>query len=288
MLLRVLLFAAASTPRWLLAGGCIALSHLVFGLLGVRRREVREALARSLPRRSARARAGVARAFRAHLGRSLAELFRGVAQSDLGLRQEVVLEGWEALEAAVERGEGAIVVTAHFGSWEFAAVAAARFGLPLSVVSRHLRVGWLEAIWSALRARIGLGVLPPRGAMPEILSHLRGGGVLGLVIDQHQPPPGGVQVPFLGRPAWTTRAPYLLHRRSGAPLFTVYLRREGPWRHTMLVQPFPVGPEETQEAVLIRLNQSLEARIEANPEQWLWLHRRWKQVPESDRRLPSG
>ncbi|MDF1565635.1 MAG: lysophospholipid acyltransferase family protein [Deltaproteobacteria bacterium] len=280
MLVRFLLAASRLLPRPLLAAAGMTLSVLVFGVLGVRRALVREALARSLPGRGEDERRRIERAFHRHLGRALAELLWGITAPLAALREQIVLDGFEALEEAAASGRGAIVATAHFGSWELCAVAAARLGLPLAVVSKRLRVGWLDRSWAGLRARIGLAELPVKGSTRAILRHLRGGGVLGLVIDQHLPPPGGVAVPFLGREAFTTRAPVVLHRRSGAPIFTVYLVREGPWRHRMVVRPFEVGEGEAEVAVLERLNATLEARIEAAPEQWLWLHRRWKQPPE--------
>jgi Kdo2-lipid IVA lauroyltransferase/acyltransferase len=191
--------------------------------------------------------------------------------------------GVEAYDRAVAAGQGAIVATAHLGNWDLAACAQALAGRKLTLLSRSLTNRGLDQYWMERRGGLGLEIVEENTRLEALAAVVRRGGTLVLLIDQATPPEqGGVPLDFLGRPAWTTRLPALLALRTGAPLFPVFVD-SAAGRHVVRVEE-PVRPPEGEGTVADRalamtraLNARLEARVRAAPEQWLWLHRRWKE-----------
>lgn len=198
--------------------------------------------------------------------------------------KRIEVEGLENLEKARAMGRGVIAVSGHFGDWECFNVAMAARGFNVHVVRRAmdnpLMNRGFEDFWKA----VGTRVIWRAGAMKEGLQALRDGGVLTLYVDQdarHH----GVFVPFLGQAASTIKAPALLSIKSGAPIVGFAVTRLPGGRSLIQIEePFvPDAALPTSEAVLDatrRLTVALEKRILAAPDQWMWIHRRWKTKPE--------
>jgi len=285
LLLRALAAAAGALAAWVplraaLAAGRAA-GRFVYSILRIRRREVEARLAAILGPD-----APPARAVYEHLGMCLVELLR--------LRSRAQLEGWvrraggEHFEAAAARGRGVIVLTAHAGNWDLLAVSEALAGrvgardVSLAIVTRHQRARGVDAVWKAKRARLGvtqIGAGGPRSAR-ALLGHLRAGGVVGFVLDQHAGD-AGVVVPFFGRPASTDPGLAALALASGAPVVPVFVRRLDDGSHLVQIEPeVPLAPGPTRAARIAASTALFAAMVERAirraPAQWLWLHRRWK------------
>jgi KDO2-lipid IV(A) lauroyltransferase len=148
------------------------------------------------------------------------------------------------------------------------------------VVTRELKGSRTNRSWMRMRAERGVHLHPAEGSSKALLSALRRGEVVAFVIDQHMPPKLGVAVPFFGRPASTTDAPAILAARTGAVVLPAFLFREGFERHRLWVGPeIPLGAGPRKEAVresTARFSLAVEKVVRAHPEQWIWLHRRWK------------
>lgn len=179
-------------------------------------------------------------------------------------------------------GGAGIVATGHFGNWELFAQAQGLMGYPIHIVHRPLRNPRLDDLLNRLRSRAGTDVIYKHAAAREILRLLRGGAMVAIPIDQHAPGAQGIPVPFFGRPASTTPGPARLAQLTGAPLaVAVLVRRDESTRHDILIRP-PIEPPPGRrtDAMLLdlmtRVNQEFEAVVRAHPEQWLWMHRRWR------------
>jgi Kdo2-lipid IVA lauroyltransferase/acyltransferase len=243
------------------------------------RRVVAENMARALPEVEARVRRRLARACFRHLGAVVVDTLSSQRFGAVEMCERLTLEGWEHLVAAQEEGRGAILLSAHLGSWEIAGHAVALFRGPLHAVARPFANTLVYERYSRERARFGQILIAKRGAARPLLRILRGGGTVGLLIDQRVRPGQGVQVPFFGHPALTTPLPASLSVRTGAPAVPVfaYLEPAGRYRVEVLppILPEPEGPEAV-EALTRRYLAVIEERIRARPAEWLWMHRRWR------------
>lgn len=196
-------------------------------------------------------------------------------------------EGIEHLEAAKGRGRGVIIVTGHLGNFEIAALAVAAAGYDLRSVSRPIENPWVETYVQRLRGVTGQRILPKRQAMRGMVQCLREGGFLVLMMDQDQRKEG-IFVPFFGREASTVRSPAVLSIKFGAPIVPMFTWRTGSGRHVVIATE-PVEPPEgtdREDAVrdlTARITARLEEAIRAHPDQWLWMHQRWKTRPDGTR-----
>jgi len=233
----------------------------------------------------------------ANFGRMVAEtaMIQGLAPEEL--IEVAVVEGFEHLEEARKASPtgGAIVLTAHFGSFElFAAIMATR-GVPLSIVHRTANNVYLDRMLTGWRQSTGIEVIRRGQAARHVLRSLRAGRVVVMPLDQDTREEEGVFVPFFGRPACTRDGPARLAMRTGVPVVPAFMYRVGgSARHRIRVFPvlplLPEGPdrESTSAAVqenVRRMSVAIEDAIREAPLQWVWSHRRWKTRPPGLERL---
>ena len=186
-------------------------------------------------------------------------------------RFEVRREGLESLDAA--RGAGCIVVSGHFGQWEAIRHVLKARGLVCGAVYKPHANAYFNSVF---RENIGWGGEPlfesGPGGMRHVVKHLRNGGFVSLLLDQRYA--RGEELDFLGRPALTSTVAADLALKYGVPLVPAYGTRLPGGRILVEFEP----PLEHTDAVEMtqRINDSLSARVRANPDQWHWMHRRWK------------
>lgn len=261
-----------------LAAGA-ALGRAVGGLLARRRKIVDENLAAAFPGWIPAERSAVARAVWANLGRFATEF----ARAPLSDSEAAALVRWEGrthLAAALARGRGAICPTGHFGAWETLPRMVAGAGYDVAVVAQAQSNPMVESLILRTRAAGGFRVLYQDHAVRESLKHLKRNGVLGVLIDQHLWE-GTIRVPFLGRPAATTTMVAAVARRTGAAIVPTGIRWDEGNRHVMWCEP-EIEVERTDDAeadvrrATERVSAVLERWIRAWPDQWFWVHRRWK------------
>jgi KDO2-lipid IV(A) lauroyltransferase len=276
MLMRLLIAAAALWPeRWAYAFGAL-LGHLAF-TLGIRRRVALSNLSQAFPDRSDADRTALCRAHYAHLGRSAVEFFRSARWTDAELFARIDAPDWPLFEKAWSAKRGCIVAVAHLGNFELLATYGARRGYPLTAVTRQLS-GPINQAWMALRGHLGVRELRGRNVARRMVEVLRAQGVLAVIVDQNMLPKRAVFAPFFGKLAATTPAPHVLAERTGAPILLAALLRRPDGRFGLrLLGPF--APASDAEATMAQLNAALETLIREAPEQWFWVHRRWKTRP---------
>ncbi len=287
---------AASLGVWLLFPFGWLLAHLPSAVGLAAGRRLGDVLWWALPRRRAVALDNLRRSFGAewtpaeirrlgrrsfqHLGMNLAEGCRYFLRPTEVMLSRVRMEGREHLQAAAARGGGVLILTAHFGNWELLAAAHGLSGLPLSIVTRPLDHPLLDDLADRFRRRSGAELIAKRQAVREVLTALRRQRVVGILLDQNATRAEGVFVPFFGSPASTSKGLALLALRTGAPVLPVFLRREPDGRHCIEVGAALAPPEDgLVTTYTATFNRVIEAAIRRAPEQWLWMHDRWRTRP---------
>jgi heptosyltransferase-2 len=235
----------------------------------------------------------LARSVFENLGRTAVDVARFDRLPTRWNRDALRVEGCEGLREARQRGKGVLLLGAHFGPWELLPLIVAIWHEPFLIVARPLDNPWLDDLFTALRERGGNRVVRKRDAVKAIQEVLRRGETVGILIDQHISEKEGVVVPFFGRPASTVFAPALIAMRSGAAVVPFGITREGRGRyHVWFAEEVPVRRTGNFRADLVentaRFTAAIETRIRQRPEQWFWVHRRWKTRLPLDPRLETG
>lgn len=192
---------------------------------------------------------------------------------------------YERALALVESGRPIILVTGHFGNWEVLSYALGLAGYRGAVIARPLDNPWLNQFLRRFRASTGQRILAKDGDYPEIQATLARGEGLGVLVDQDAGQ-RGLFVDFFGRPASTYKAIALLSLEYRAPILVLGAARTAtPFRYRIDVGGF-IFPEEYDDrpdavrAITQRFTTALEQMIRRCPDQYFWLHRRWKHQPQ--------
>jgi len=194
-------------------------------------------------------------------------------------------DGCSILDRALERGLGIILLTGHLGNWELMGAFLRTQGYEGAVVGRRLYYEKFNDLITGLRNQVNLRTIYQDAPAREFLKVLNQNEILGILADQDIDRLDGVFVPFFGRPAYTLTAPVKLALASGAPLVPVFLMRVGDRYQLHVEEPIWVemraSREETIQEYTARWSQVIEEKIRAYPDQWVWMHRRWKtKAPE--------
>jgi KDO2-lipid IV(A) lauroyltransferase len=228
----------------------------------------------------------LARSMYRSLGRGLCELvFVGVA-GPRALRAVHVPE--PVLSRLREGGRGCVVATAHTGNWDLVACAVAARA-PLTVVTKHFKVGFLDALWQGARRARGVRLVAAGGAARVVSRALARGELVAMLVDQApERSRAVVEAPFLGATAVVDLSPALTALRAGVPLAAVFPVRLPDGTHTVTVAAVFEPPSLAERAsgarptgqwaadVMREVTALLDAHVRAHPAQWLWMHRRWK------------
>jgi KDO2-lipid IV(A) lauroyltransferase len=259
------------------------LGDLAWAALPRRRTVALENLTRAFPERPAPELARVGRDSFRHLGMNFVESCVFYFRPPARLLSRVSIEGLSHFEAADAQGRGMLLLTAHYGNWELLAASHALARFPLSVVMRPLDSPAFEPILERFRLRSGVELITKRRALTDIVEALRRRRMVGILLDQNASRREGVFVPFFGVPASTSKGMALIALRTGAPVLPVYIRRRPDGRHVVHAgAPVPVPSDGDVVAFTRAFNEAIEAAIRRAPEQWFWLHRRWKTRPEEE------
>jgi KDO2-lipid IV(A) lauroyltransferase len=204
------------------------------------------------------------------------------------LRGLVEYDGIEILQAAKQRGRGVIFLTAHLGSWEILSFAHSALHEPISFMVRRLDNRRVETFVDSIRTRFGSRSIDKKMAARTALKLLREGGTLGILADLNPQPNEGVFVPFFGLPACTTSGIAVLALRTDAsviPVVAPWDERSGRYvfRGSPIVELTRTGDHERDvEVNTARFAAAIEQLIREYPDQWLWIHKRWKTRPEGE------
>ncbi len=287
--MRALSWAVGLLPYRCLAPLGAALGLLAGSVLRIRRRHVEGSMRRAGVRAAARS----ARAMYASLGAGLFELLWLAGRPRTAARDQITMAPavGEALRAAARLGRGVVVATAHTGNWDLTAVGAAEWmaaeagGLPplLYVVTKRLSWRALDRYWQRLRAARGVVLVGAEGAAASVGKALGEGAAVALLVDQvPERARGSLVHPFLGAPAKHDAVPALMAARHRVPLVLVMGRRLASGQHVaelgLTVSPAELRKKGGVDEATRRVAEAVERFVVEHPDQWLWLHRRWKGV----------
>jgi KDO2-lipid IV(A) lauroyltransferase len=229
-----------------------------------------------------------ARAMYGALGRSAIELlWLGGSSGRVGAHSRIDDGSLPRWREAIGTGRGVVIAASHTGNWDLAACAIAR-DVELLVVTKRLSVKSVDRLWQSARAAHGVRLADARGAIQRARGVLLRGGAVAMMIDQvPDSSRRAVVVEFLGRPALADRAPATLAAARGVPLVVAASRRDEHGEHVLYVLDVLVPPDQKRHAWIddatAKATLALDRFVRAHPDQWLWLHRRWKHLDPGSR-----
>ncbi len=275
-------------PRPLARAAGILLAWTVY-LLHVRLRRVgKKNLAMALTEKSRRERARILRGVFTGFGRQAAEVCLFPKYTRENSNKIVVYDGFENFERAFARGKGVLFLTAHLGGWELSAFYHSLQGHPLHVVMRPLDNVYLDRLTRHYRTMHGNSMVDKDDFVRGLLSAMKAGEMVGLLMDTNMTPPQGVFVNFFGIPACTASGLARIALRTDAavvPGFTIWdpVLRKYRLRFDPALRLIRTGDDEADAvANTQQFTKVIEDYVRRYPDQWLWVHRRWKTRPPGE------
>jgi KDO2-lipid IV(A) lauroyltransferase len=245
-------------------------------------------LALAFPRLTARERQKILRGVFRSLGRQLVEFCRMRRYTAENTRDWIRTEGLDHYLAAKARGKGVLIVTGHLGAWELSSFYHSLMGYPMSMVARPLDNRPLDAYVNGIRCMHGNRVLNKDDFARGLLTAMRKGKTVGLLMDTNMTPPQGIFVEFFGKQACTALGVARVALKTGAAVLPGFMVWEKAERRYML----QFGPQlvfeksaDAEADILAATQQctsAIESWIRRYPDQWLWIHRRWKTRPAGE------
>ncbi len=285
--LKVLALLALVLPRGVMLIIGSGIGWLFFTVLKLQRKRLRfsiDNMQNLYPEKSDEELTALLRKVCRHFGRFLMEGFMVPKLTLKKMEKLIRFEGLEHFRKALEQDKGVIFSTAHFGNFELANVAFALKGHPVWSVIREVDNKDIDILLDSMRHTSGLGIIKKEKAARDILKHLREKHIVTINIDQNAAF-NNVFIPFFGKTAATFTTPAILGMRTGAPILPVLSFRDDA-TDTYRVRIYPIVEiEKTGDRgadirlIMTHLTDILEEAIREAPEQWLWVHRRWKTEP---------
>ena len=263
------------------------LGRRAWQLAGKERRVCVRQLAWAFPEMNEEQRRQLSRRVFEHLGQAAAEVANVRRAPELSEWVEVGPDSRRVLDEALARGRGVVFVTAHCGNWELMARTLARLGYPINTIGRASYDPRLTRLIDDFRRQGGVHTLwrgdPELGH--RLVEVLRRGEIMGFLIDQDTRVPGEF-VPFFGKPAHTPSAPVTLARKTGAAVVVGFNHRRRPDGYAVKISSFQFSRESDEKRALLEdlagLSRLIEEHITAHPEEWVWMHRRWRTRPPGE------
>jgi KDO2-lipid IV(A) lauroyltransferase len=273
-------------PRFLSRAVGISLAWTVYLLHGRLRKVGMRNLELAFPKKSRSERARILRGEFTSLGRQLAEVCQFPRYTLENVGQVVVYDGFENFERAFARGKGVLFLTAHFGGWELSAFFHSMHGHWMHVVMRPMDNLYLNHLIRQYRTMHGNSTVDKDDFVRGLLGAMKKGEVVGILMDTNMTPPQGVFVDFFGIPACTASGLARIALRTDAavvPTFTIWdpVLRKYRLRFDPALEVIRTGDDEADAIANTQLfTTRIEEYVRRYPEQWLWVHRRWKTRPE--------
>jgi len=274
---------ARAAAIWL--GRVIYVFHVRLRRVGMRNLEL------AFPQMSRHQRAKILRGEFVSMGRQLAEVCRFPKYTRENVSQVVVYDGFENFERALARGKGVLFLTGHLGGWELSAFAHSLYGYPLHVVMRPLDNVYLDRLTRRYRTMHGNSMIDKDDPVRGLLTAMKHGETAGILMDTNMTPPQGVFVDFFGIPACTAGLLARIALRTDAavvPGFTIWdpALRKYRLRFDPAVELVRTGNDDADAVANTQLfTKVIEDYVRKYPDQWLWVHRRWKTRPEGEKGL---
>lgn len=272
----------------------VTLGQLIYLLHGKLRRVGMRNLALAFPEKTAGQRRKIVRGVFTSLGRQFAEVCLFPTYTSENVSRTVGYDGYENFDRASQRGKGVLFLTGHIGGWELSAFAHSLYGHPLHFVMRPLDNPYLDALVRRYRTMHGNTPILKDDPARELLRAMKAGATVGILMDTNMTPPEGVFVDFFGIPACTASGLARIALRTDAavvPGFTVWdpVLRKYRLRFEPPVTLIRTGNNDADIVANTALfTKVIEDVVRRYPDQWLWVHRRWKTRPPGQPSLYSN
>ncbi len=278
-------------PRSLSRAFAIGLSQIIYLLHAKLRRVGMRNLEMVFPEKPLAERKRILRGVFTSLGRQLAELCQFPRYTPENIDEVVVYDGLENYERAYARGKGVLFLTAHFGGWELSAFAHSLHGHWLHIVMRPMDNPYLDALIEHYRTMHGNKTVAKDDFVRGLLAAMKAGETVGILMDTNMTPPQGVFVDFFGIQACTASGLARIALRTDAavvPGFTIWDEALGKYRLRFDPAMDLVRTGDLERDIVANtqmFTKVIEDYVRKYPDQWLWVHRRWKTRPEGEKPL---
>jgi KDO2-lipid IV(A) lauroyltransferase len=275
-------------PRPIARAVAAAITQFILLLMRRLRRTAKFNLRLAFPDWTEAQRRGVMRRMARHLGWMAAEFAQFPRWTRQNVEQRVILDGHENFLAGHNRGKGVLFLTGHVGAWELSSFAHALYGFPLHYMARPVDSPLVDALINRYRCLSGNRPIFKNESARIMLQVLREAGTIGILADQNTLPEEGVFVDFFGRPACTTTGIARVALHTDAAVVPVYCYWDGTMRRYRLRFEPPVSLTRTDDSArdvyenTLRFTKILEGFIRKVPDQWVWVHARWKTRPKGE------
>lgn len=250
------------------------------------RKDAIEALRRSLPELDEDERKGIIKRMYASLGMNVIESMRlaGGKPRQLDELIHVAPEEIERTSEALKRNKGLLILTGHIGNYDMLSVRTPDLGWPLMILSKNIKNQALNDFWMAARAKYGLQIVPAHNSYRACRAALKRNELIGFILDQNMIDKEGVFVDFFGRKACTSPGLAFMAAQTQAPILPAFIVREPHGHHRLhlgeLIEPPPDREPATMQAATQQYTHIIENFIRKHPDQWIWIHRRWRTQPK--------
>jgi len=218
-----------------------------------------------------------------NLGKSVIEILSIPKFTKQGFKRYVYSRNIDKLKGFLQDGKAVIILSAHFGNWEFLAHYLAISGLPMNVIARRVRMEGLEAFLIRIRKQNSINILYRDASAKEIVDLLRDKKFVGIMPDQDMDSVSGVFVDFFGKSAWTPSGAAVLNFLTGAYIVPCFIVRRKFGHEVLIENPIETANTGDKRKDILentqRYTMAIEDCIRKYPEQWVWFHDRWKTKP---------
>ncbi len=259
------------------------LAHVV----RLRRTYVLDTLTRALPETDAKEREHIYNEMCMHQAMNMMEVMRFAGGKNEELNALMEVRGEKHVKQALESGNGALILLAHFGNFDLMGLYASQlFSYPLTIITKTLKNAKLNELWWDMRRKAGVKEVPSHNSYRACVRVLRKNEIVGFMLDTNRPPAHGIFVDFFGRLASTTPGLAFMAAQTGAPVVPAFMRRTPDGRHILEVLPLIDPPPDRKEETLLSCTSAytkiIEKEVRRHPAQWMWLHKRWKSRPPEE------
>lgn len=267
-------------------GLAAVLTFLWFDFLRIRRKVILENISKAFPDWPMAKKVHVGRTSLYHWALTFVEYCHFPWLTKAWVEKNVDFVNRHYIDEVVKEGKGAVMITLHMGNGDLACAALALSGYPVSVVSKTFKWKALNDFWFGLRERLGTELIPPRDATFAVLRSIKKGRIVIFPLDQYTGRPIGIRSTFFGITTGTAMGPVIMADRAECPALLCYTTRLPNGRHQIVFDGIdhvniqaPKNSEARDKAILQQIqkwNGDIERWVRQHPEQWMWLHRRWK------------
>ncbi len=271
------------SPAWFrrFLGNCIG--FLWWDLLRLRRKVVFDNLQIAFPEKDLAWKNQIARKSIQGMGQSLIEFSVLPWLNPSWIEKNVVFENEEAFHKAQQQGKGVLLLSLHLGNGDLAASILSMRGHRIHVISKKFKTKWVNDLWFGIRVAKGAMFIDPHGTKTpfQILSACKKNEGVVFVNDQFMGKPYGIETTFFGRPTGTAYGLALFAIKTGAPVLPVYTFRDSQGKTHIAfgnILPMVEHPDRQEQIHLLtqKYTDTIEELVRRYPDQWMWVHRRWK------------